>query len=44
MSELVGAVIELAVGDLLVLEDHGDGVRSFLDLRFEQLVDALSLG
>ena len=41
MGELVGATIEFSVGQLLVLEDHGDGIRSFVDLRFEQLVDAL---
>src|SRR5215510_1853191 len=29
--------IELAIGEALVPEDRGDGIRGFLDLRSEQL-------
>ena len=35
MRQLVGSVIEFSVGELLVFEDHGDGIRSFLDLLFK---------
>ena len=40
VRELVGARVELPVGELLVLEDHRDRVGRALDLLLEQLVDA----
>ena len=44
MSELVGAPVQFSIGQLQVRKNHRDGVWSFLDLSFEQLVDALVLG
>ena len=40
VSELIGALIEGAVGDLLALEDGGDGIGGPRGLRLEQLVEA----
>ena len=41
MSELVGAAVKFAIGQLLVFENQGYGVRGFLDLSLKQFVDAL---
>ena len=38
MRQLVGPPIQLVVGQLGVLTDHGNGVRSVLDLSFDPLV------
>ena len=37
MRQLVGARVELAIGQALVLEHHRDGVGAAADLRLEQL-------
>jgi hypothetical protein len=39
MRQLIGASVELSIGQLLIVEDDGDVVRRALDLLFEQLVD-----
>ena len=44
MCELVGTTVQFSIGELLVFKDHGDGVRSFLNLSFEQLMGAPVLG
>ena len=40
MGELVGAGVELGVGELLILKDQGDGIRHAFDLLFKQLMNA----
>ena len=37
VGELVGLVIELKVGEVLVVKDHGDGIGRLSDLRFKVL-------
>ena len=44
MGQLVGAGVELGVGELLILEDHGHGVGRACGLLLEELVDARSRG
>ncbi len=41
MSQLVGALIQFSVGQLLIFEDHRDGIRCSLRLRLKQFPDAL---
>ncbi len=43
MGQLVSSLIQFTIGELLVFEDHRDGVRGFLYLGFEQFVNALGL-
>jgi len=40
MGELVGARVELAIGELLILKDQGDGIRRALNLLFKVLMHA----
>ena len=40
MRELIGAVVELPVGQSLVLEHHRDLLGGSVDLCFDQLVQA----
>jgi hypothetical protein len=41
MRDLIGAVIALAVGEVLVLIAHGNGIRGSCHLGFKQLVETL---
>ena len=43
VRQLVGARVELAIGQLLVLEHHRHGIGGARGLLFEQLVDAAIL-
>ena len=40
MRDLIGARVELGVGEMLAFEDEGDAIRRALDLFLEQLVNA----
>ena len=40
MSEAVGALIELSIGELLFAEQNGQGIRCFACLRLDQLMHA----
>jgi hypothetical protein len=41
MGQLVGSFIQLTVGQLLLLKDHGDGFRGTGDSFFKQLMNTL---
>ena len=41
MSELIGASVQLDIGQLPMLKDYGDVVGGTFDLLFEQLMDEL---
>src|SRR5438874_1730064 len=43
MRQLIGASVELSIGQLLIVEHDGNVVRRALDLLSEQLVDELVL-
>ena len=40
MSELVSLEVKVLIGEVLILEDDGDGLGVALDLSLEQVVDA----
>ena len=39
MSQLIGPMVQLSIGELLVLKDHGHCVGRTFHLRLEQLVE-----